>query len=99
MDLIEVSTEEAAAIYKIGEAMNTKWSHKTANRENLQEFAYEITSRYAELGFIVNVDITPALVGVGYPDVAIVGRIKPMEPDHDRIRYDIKKKMKEEGRL
>jgi hypothetical protein len=99
MDLIEVSTEEATAIYKIAENMNVKWSHKTANRDNLQEYAYELTSRYAELGFIVNVDITPALVGIGYPDVAIVGRIKPIEPDHDRIRHDVKKQLKREGRI
>lgn len=98
-DLIEVSRAEQEQIMKLAEILNLRWSHKTANAANLQEFAYEATSRFAELGFIVNVDITPALVGVGHPDIGIVGRVQPMEPDHDRIRHDIKKQYKNEGRI
>jgi hypothetical protein len=98
-DLIEVTKEEKIAIYKLTEYLSYKWSHKTANRANLQEFAYEASSRYAELGYIVNVDITPALVGVGRPDISIVGKIHNLETDHDRIRYDVKKEYKEKGKL
>jgi len=98
-DPIEVSSDEGMQIYKLAQKLNDKWAHKTANVDNLQEYAYEATSRYAELGFIVNMDITPALVGVGYPDLAIVGRINPIETDHDRVRHEVRKQMKEEGRI
>jgi|HubBroStandDraft_6_1064221.scaffolds.fasta_scaffold683429_2 hypothetical protein len=91
MDLLDVTPEELTLINKQLEFLQNKWGHRSASKENLQEFAYEVTARYAELGFIVNVDITPCLVGVGMPDVAFVGRINPVEPDHDRYRWQIKK--------
>ena len=98
-DLLDVTEDELKAIYKLGEYITYKWGHRTATREALQEYAYEVTSRYAELGFIINVDITPALIGVGFPDVAIVSKIDTSETDHERIRHGIKKRYKEEGRL
>lgn len=100
MDVIEIRPEEYQAIQRVGQLLQNKWSHRTATHNNLQEFAYEATSRYAELGFIVNIDITAALVGVGYPDIAFVGRINPEKDlDHDRIRHQIKKDYKDKGKL
>ena len=100
MDLIEVTPDELKAIYRLTETLTNKWSHKTATHANLQEFAYEVANRFIDLGFIVNTDITPALVGVGYPDIAIVGRINPEKDlDHDRIRHQIRKEYKEKGKI
>jgi hypothetical protein len=98
-DLIEVSAEERDKIMNLAEFLNNKWRFRTASRENLQEFAYEATSRYAEIGFLVNVDITPSLVGIGSPDISIVGKISSGETDHDRIRHEVKKQYEQDGRL
>ena len=97
--MIELYKDEREQILKLAYQIMDKYKHRTANSANLEELAKEAQGRFAELGFIVNVDVTPALVGIGPPDIAVVGRVNPQEPDHERIAKEVRQQYKDEGRL
>lgn len=83
----------AAGIY-----LQEKWWGKPNTLKNLEEFEKEAHEVFARLGFIVNVDITPALFD-GFPDIAVAGKIEEEIFDHERHRHEIIKDMKEKGQL
>lgn len=98
MDLLEVTKDELKKITDLQMMLQVKWKHKEANLKNLEELQKEVVGRFMDIGYIVNVDITPALVGIGFPDIAIVGRIEGMT-DHEKIRKEVRELYEYEGKL
>jgi len=97
-ELIELYEDEVEAVLKIHTKLEEKYHFKPNKIDTLHEFADEAKTRLLEIGLIANIDITPAMVGLP-PDIAIVGRVNPDGPDHEKIRYQIKKSYEQEGRL
>lgn len=98
-ELIELYEDEVEKILKIHTLLESKYHFRPNNLATLHELADEVKTRFLEAGLIVNVDITPAMVGVGPPDIAIVGRVDTSGPDHDKLRHQITKRYEQEGRL
>jgi hypothetical protein len=98
--------EDREAIFKVGVTMQKKWDFLCSNRFNLenpkaqknvslmQDWATEAEKRYAEAGFRVTIDITPAMAGIEPPTITIDERIEPELTDHERIYHEVKQEWK-----
>ena len=98
--------EDREKIFKVGVTMQKKWddlcNHKFdlknpkahKNVGFMQAWAEEAEKRYQEAGFIVKIDITPAIAGVSPPTITIEDRVKPELTDHERIYHEVKKETK-----
>lgn len=87
----DIKKIRAAAIILQEKYYGRTWATPEQGVKLLEDFEKEAHEIYAKIGFIVNVDITSALTG-GFPDIAIAGKIKQEDFDHDRLRWEIKKK-------
>lgn len=85
---------ERVACMKILQEIQLKYSHKPAYWHNLESMAAEVRDRYAsEVNLDVEVDwIGPSMaVPPQPPTINVVGRIRPIEFDHDQMRTEVQK--------
>lgn len=101
--------EEQEKIREVGQDLNNKWrfvvsklpdipmANDTARRM-VERWHSEAVQRYQEIGFIAEVDITPALAGVGTPVISIVSRTEKHAFDHDKKAWEINKSRSQGGK-
>lgn len=103
--MLNVYQNEKEQIFKVGVVLQRKWDDACRrmdidnpkakkNTPIMQSWVNEAKNRYAEIGFKVVVDITPAMAGVSPPTISIAERIEKQLTDHDRIRHEILKEEK-----
>jgi hypothetical protein len=101
--VLEVYEADREKILKVGITMQRKWddlcNHKfdlnnpKAHRNVgfMQAWAEEAEKRFEEIGFVVKIDITPAIAGVSTPTISIEERVKPELTDYERVIHEAKK--------
>lgn len=94
--------EDAEKVRKVGTDLNNKWNYlarkldplplnNSVHRQMIQVWHDEAVNRFAEAGFVVEVDVTPALAGLAPPTVSVVGKTEVKAFDFDKKAHEIKK--------
>jgi hypothetical protein len=92
----ELYDEEAYKITEEVRKVQTKWYGKQATGENLMLLANEIKGRLNDLGFLTEVDVTPALVSEPI-EVRVIGRTEAHTFDWEKKSHEVRKSRKEGG--
>lgn len=100
--------EDAERVRKVGIDLNQKWNFVARRLDNplgskvqqqmIQVWHDEAVNRYREAGFIVEVDITPALAGISPPTIAVVGKTEDKPFDHDKKAWEVRRSRSQGGR-
>ncbi len=91
MDQADLYDHEVAEIGKIWHELQTKWSHKTNTKANLQEFAKEAHGVFLKAGFVVNIAwehnlVVNPVTMEPYPiEVEVMGRVPGNEHTEDGV--------------
>lgn len=94
--------EDAEKVRRVGTDLNNKWNYLARKLDALplnnkiqtqmiQVWHDEAVNRFADAGFVVEVDVTPALAGLAPPTVSVVGKTDVAEFDHEKKAYEIKR--------
>ena len=94
--------EEIEKMEKVGANLNEKYQYVLSkmdldapmckrNRELLTAWHDEVMNRYAQIGFAVECDITPALAGLAPPTIEIIGRTEDHEFDFEKKKWEVLK--------
>lgn len=94
--------EDAEKVRRVGTDLNNKWNYlarkldplplnSKVQTQMIQVWHDEAVNRFADAGFIVEVDVTPALAGLAPPTVSVVGKTEKQAFDHDKKAHEIKK--------
>jgi hypothetical protein len=103
--------EDRLKLKQIGQDLNVKWDYVVRKiigldlnplaskhaQQMIQLWHDEAVKRYGEAGWEVEVDVTPALAGVGVPIVNVVNRLERHHFDHDKYGWEIKKSKAQGG--
>lgn len=100
--MLNIYDSEREPIMKVGIVLQDKWNDLVTkvdrnnlsskrNSELMTAWADEARNRYRELGYVVEVDITPALADVATPTISFVDRVTKEEFDFDKMAYEVKK--------
>lgn len=76
VDYIETNDEETVAIFTLSQLLQQKYAHRTGTQKEIENLKYEASSRFAELGFVVQVETVEWTLGTGPISIAITGRIE-----------------------
>lgn len=107
---MDIYDEEAAKIKEVGVDLNKKWQwlakrlpplplQNEKARQAIQIWHDEAVARYHDAGWIVEVDITPALSGLMAPTVSVVDRVQKISGfDFDKKQYEVRKSRERGGK-
>jgi hypothetical protein len=71
--------------------------HSKKNGKMFALWHEEAIKRYRDIGFIAEIDITPALAGESPPVISIVDRVEPLVFDFDKKAWEVKKSREKGG--
>ena len=106
MSSINLYDEDTEKIRKVGIVLQKKWNfiaqrldpwpYTEKNRKMIDLWHDEVVKHYEEIGFVAEVDVTPAYAKLSPPVISIVKRIRHHEFDFDKKIWEVKKS-KEQG--
>lgn len=94
-EVVEVYPSEISAVKMLLADIQRSYGFKTFDRANDRKFTDEVTSRFAELGFVVAIDWNEVDVDdhsdklYFIPTIALVGRTEKVVIDHERMAREI----------
>lgn len=100
--------EDAEKVRRVGTDLNNKWNYLARKLDPLplnnkiqtqmiQVWHDEAINRFADAGFVVEVDVTPALAGLAPPVVSVVGKTEVSAFDYDKKAHEIKTSREQGG--
>lgn len=89
-DLVNLYDEDVVRIGKISAELVDRWSGRTNSQLNLDLLEKEAVARFTEIGFTIQVDTTPCLVGHA-PVISITGRTDAHVFDVEKKRWEVLK--------
>lgn len=95
VDTADLYDADVVRIGKTWKGIMTRFSRKEPSRHNLEELAKSAQQAFFDIGFVVQVDVTKRLLGVGNVELEIQGRVPGHADnvyglDHARKRAEVR---------